>query len=416
MFSQKLDATRVYLIYSGINSFSLSMAFTVNLVYQATKVGLNPLQLVLVGTMLEATAFLFEVPTGVLADTYSRRLSVIIGVALLGAGLMVEGLFPLFSVVLLAQFIMGIGYTFLSGAADAWIADEIGVEQAGQAYIKAGQVGNVVGLAAIGVSVALASLTISLPIVAGGGLMMAQSLFLMLFMPENGFTPTPADERNTWNSMTSTFSNGTRLVRMRPILLSFILLSLIFGIFSEGFDRLWTPHLLESFTLPHIDGLKPVVWFGLISAVGSLMTLGASEVMRRRLDMNNQKRMSQMLIACYVGMSAAIVGFGLLGNFALALICFWTAGVLRSISGPVETTWMNYHTDSSVRATILSMNVQTNAFGQIFGGPIVGAVGTRFSLRAAITLTGILITPAIWIAARASRQSYPAVQTAENIA
>ncbi len=405
MFSQKLDARRIYLIYAGVNAFSLSLAFTVNMVYQATRVGLNPLQLVLVGTMLEATAFLFEIPTGVLADTISRRLSVIVGVMLLGFGLVVEGSFPTFGMVLLSQFIMGVGYTFLSGAADAWIADEIGVENAGKTYLRAGQIGNAVGLTAIGFSVALASLTISLPIVLGGCLMITQAVFLMFFMPENGFTPTPSDERNSWKSMIDTFKSGTRLVQQRPILLSFILLSLIFGLFSEGFDRLWTPHLLENFTLP--QGVEPVVWFGVISAVGSLLTLAASEIMRRRLDMNNQKQLSQMLLFCYAGMSAAITGFGLLENFALALVCFWITGVLRSISGPVEMTWMNYHVESGVRATVISMTAQTNAFGQIFGGPIVGAIGTRFSLRAAITLTGLLISPALWIAARASRQAAP---------
>ena len=69
----------------------------------------------LVGTLLEASVFLFEVPTGVVADVYSRRLSVIIGYALIGLGFALEGIVPRFEAVLLAQVLWGVGYTFTSG-------------------------------------------------------------------------------------------------------------------------------------------------------------------------------------------------------------------------------------------------------------------------------------------------------------
>ena len=84
---KKFDAYPVYLILEGASALFFTMVFTVNMVYQATVVNLNPLQLVLVGTVLETTAFLCEVPTGVVADVYSRRLSVIIGIFLLGVGI-----------------------------------------------------------------------------------------------------------------------------------------------------------------------------------------------------------------------------------------------------------------------------------------------------------------------------------------
>ncbi|MGH2530993.1 MAG: hypothetical protein ACRDJW_01690 [Thermomicrobiales bacterium] len=62
-----------------------SLFFTVQLIYHVTVVGLNPFQMVLVGTVLEVTCFLFEVPTGIVADVYSRRLSILVGVALIGS-------------------------------------------------------------------------------------------------------------------------------------------------------------------------------------------------------------------------------------------------------------------------------------------------------------------------------------------
>ncbi|MCA9895416.1 MAG: MFS transporter, partial [Anaerolineae bacterium] len=130
------DAFRVYMIFSFLWRFSLTLAFTVNMVYLVTVMHLDPLQMVLVGTALELSAFLFEVPTGVVADVYSRRLSVIVGMALMGLSFFVF-VVPSFLVILLSQVILGIGWTFISGAISAWLVDEIGEETAGQAFIRA---------------------------------------------------------------------------------------------------------------------------------------------------------------------------------------------------------------------------------------------------------------------------------------
>ena len=73
---KKLNPVNVYLIMSASHAMFTTLIFTVNLVYQATTIGLNPMQLVLVGTTLEITAFIFQVPTGVFADVFSRRLSI----------------------------------------------------------------------------------------------------------------------------------------------------------------------------------------------------------------------------------------------------------------------------------------------------------------------------------------------------
>ncbi len=78
---------------------------TVSSVYRITEASLDPLQLVLVGTAPEVTVFLFEVPTGVVADVYSRKLSLIIGFAFMGAGFILEGALPLFATILAAQVV-----------------------------------------------------------------------------------------------------------------------------------------------------------------------------------------------------------------------------------------------------------------------------------------------------------------------
>src|SRR3712207_7145810 len=71
---------RAYPVYLGIKGASalfFMLWATVASVYRIEEVGLDPLRLVLLGTALEVAILVFEVPTGVLADTYGRRRSVI---------------------------------------------------------------------------------------------------------------------------------------------------------------------------------------------------------------------------------------------------------------------------------------------------------------------------------------------------
>src|SRR5262249_46862062 len=162
--------------------------FTVNMIYFVTDLKLDPLQLVLVGTALEASAFLFEIPTGVVADVYSRRLSVIIGIFIIGVAFVIMGAVPSYAAVLITQVMWGIGYTLTSGATQAWIADELGEVRVGNAYMRGSQAGYVGAIIGTVLSVVLAALTqINVPIILGGVLIVLLGVFLVLFMPETGF-------------------------------------------------------------------------------------------------------------------------------------------------------------------------------------------------------------------------------------
>ena len=91
-----------------------SLVATVMIVYHIETVHLNPLQLILVGTTLEVACFIFEIPTGIVADVYSRKLSIVIGVVLTGVGFILEGSISSFVFVLVAQIVWGLGSTFIS--------------------------------------------------------------------------------------------------------------------------------------------------------------------------------------------------------------------------------------------------------------------------------------------------------------
>ena len=102
---RRLSPLAVYTMLSCTSSFLLTVVFTVETLYHLMVVHMNPLQLVLTGTILEATIFLFEVPTGIVADVYSRRLSILIGIALIGGAFL---LVPMLIGGLIAVVIGGI--------------------------------------------------------------------------------------------------------------------------------------------------------------------------------------------------------------------------------------------------------------------------------------------------------------------
>jgi len=407
----KLDAYRVYLILEGAAALIYSVIFTVSMVYQVSVARLNPLQLVLVGTVLEATVFLFEVPTGVVADVYSRRLSVILGYFIIGLGFILEGSLPFFWAIASGQALWGLGYTFTSGATQAWISDEIGEAAAGNAFIRGNQAGAVGALIGILVSVWLGSIRVNIPIVVGGALFMVLGLFLILVMPEVGFKPTPSEQRTSWGSMISTFQGGLRMINQRPILYTILLIGLFYGLYSEGYDRLWTKHLLENFNLPTLNGLKPVAWFGIIKAVGSLLSLASTEIVRRKIDIHHQRSITALLMLVTGILAASLVGFAWAMDFGLALILIWLIGMTRDVISPVYTGWVNQRIDSRVRATLLSMSSQVDAVGQIAGGPLLGMIGNTFSVRAAITASGLILSPVLSLLARAARQKDVQIET-----
>lgn len=401
--TKRLSARRVYLILCAVNGLLFGMIFTASTVYQVQTVGLSALQLVLVGTTVELTAFLFEVPTGVVADVYSRRLSIIIGVALNGVAFLLEGSFAHFGTILVAQVLAGIGYTFTSGATEAWIVDEVGVENAAGILLRGSQMGSLGGIGGVLAAMALGSLALNLPLVLGGVLLIGLAVFLRQVMPETGFKPTPREERNSWQVMGHTLRSGVALVRGRAVLMSIVGIALVYGLYSEGVDRLWWAHLSQTFTLPTFAGLQPIVWSGAIRIGTMFASLAMQELVRRYVVTDTTYRSARVLFAFNAIMVVSLMAFGLAETFAAALIAMYLFTMLRSVSGPIFSAWSNQHIDSSVRATVLSMFSQLDAIGQTAGGPFVGIIG-NLSLRAALVFAGLVLSPVLLLYRRVMQQ------------
>jgi DHA3 family tetracycline resistance protein-like MFS transporter len=420
--SVSISAYRVYLALSFGRRLAFYTYATTSLVYQVSVVGLNPLQLVLVGTVLEVSYFLLELPTGIVADVYSRRRSILIGLILTGLGFILAGAIPRFDALLLAQVIWGGGETFLSGATEAWIADELAHHQApaqhrhtaaktappppadqvlGHVYLRGTQAAQAGALLGTGLSVCLASFSIPIPLVVGGALYLVLALGLAWAMPEQGFHGAAPEERGSWQALFHTARQGLQLVRRNSGLQSILVISIFLGAWSEGFDRLWTKHLLDHFTLPPLGSLQPVVWFGIIGAVSMILTLGLSELARRRVDTQSRQAIVQTLFVFNVLLMGSVIVFALAATFTLALIALWVATALRATCTPLHATWINQHTPSNVRATILSIAGQADSLGQIAGGPAVGLIGTLYTLRAALLTSGLILLPASFLYGRA---------------
>ena|SRR5688572_11810239 len=164
----RLKPETTYVFLSAYYAFCLNSVIVINLTFQATEAGLTPLQLVLVGTTLEASRFFSEVPTGVVADAVSRKLSVLVGIFLVGLGLILSGAFARFETILIAHVIWGVGNAFISGAKEAWIADEIGTVRAARVYLRVAQTDQLARVAAVPLFFGMAAMSLQLSILSSG--------------------------------------------------------------------------------------------------------------------------------------------------------------------------------------------------------------------------------------------------------
>jgi MFS transporter, DHA3 family, tetracycline resistance protein len=402
---RRADPIRVWYLMRAGSAFGDTIVWVLAPVYFVQTVGMSPLQLVLVGTFMELTVFLFEVPTGIVADVYSRRLSIVIGLFVMGAAIVFVGSVPEAWAVILGWSVWGFGYTFTSGAADAWLADEIGVDKVRPVYLRSAQVSRVVSLIGIGISVVLGLLAVWLPIVVGGCVIAATGVAVVFLMPETGFAPAPREEmEGAVRTMARTGRTGARLVRQTPLLLLILGISASWGAWSEGYDRLSEAHIIRDVGLPSFFGLSFIVWFGLISAASLLLSIFVARPANRRLEQAEPATVTKMLLLLNAALIGTVVVFGLAGLFWLAVLAMLLTNVARSLVMPLFTSWLNQSiTRSNVRATVMSITNQADAIGQWTGGPAIGGIGNAFGIRAALVAGAFLLSPALALYARALR-------------
>lgn len=395
-------AASTYVTLQGGWSLLWALAFTLSLVYQVDVAGLSPVQLVLVGTVLEATCFLGEIPTGIVADLRSRKWSVVIGLTLIGLGIVMMGLLPSFGPILAAQVVWGLGYTFVSGAAEAWITDEMGTSPVQPVFTRAHQVSLVLNVVGILIAGLLGLGSLQTPILVGGAGFIVLAVVMAAVMTEQRFTPIPREDRDDWAHLRATTAEGVHAARRPGVVRSFLLIALLAGLTSEVFDRLWVERIVNDLGVPDLPvGNGLAVWFTLFALISSLLALGASVAANRlapvALNAEHPTRVMALLVLVQV---AGVAVFAVSGTLWTALAGRWARDAAVSVGYPIQRAWLNRHVTSRARATTLSMTGQADAVGQVAGGPALGALASAAGVSVALLVSAALHTPAAVLYAR----------------
>ncbi|HSO67669.1 MAG TPA: MFS transporter [Desulfatirhabdiaceae bacterium] len=369
------------------------------MIYFYQTVQLDALQMVLVGTTLEIAILLFEIPTGIVADLFSRRLSVIIGYVLVGCGIFLSGAVPLFGVILAAQLLWGLGATFLSGATEAWLSEEIGEAAANDAIIIGTRPEQIASILGIALAALIMPVNRALPMLIAGVAFIGMAIVLAIIMPENGFTPSRDVSIHPLVQMGDTFKSGLKMIRKRPALKQILILAVFFAVYTEGFDRLWIPFAMDQYAFPVFSA---ETWLGVAQITAQLAAFFILGWLHRKINLQQPRILLRLLIGMSFILFVMLVLSIATPWFWIALPAYGLIMVLREMHDPFYRTWFNQRLEPATRATVLSLSGQLDAVGQIIGGPMIGTSARIFSKRVGLGISTFLLAPALWIITRPS--------------
>jgi DHA3 family tetracycline resistance protein-like MFS transporter len=399
--SMRRSARGVYITYEAGFGFFTRVMWTTYIVFATVELGLSPLQLVLLGTVLETSYLLCELPTGVVADVISRRLSVVIGVFGCGIAFLVLAAAPGFGMAVVSNILYGVFATFTSGADVAWISDEVGETEAHRLFLVAGQAWHVAALVGIALGVGLALIDLRLPVYVGAVGILLLGAWLAIAMPEDHFVKRERTEgtRRT-EHFTTTLRDGVREVRGHPVLGMIMVVALLYGAASEGWDRLGDLHVLTGVGLDPTGGVRTLTWLGILEAVSLILGIGLITVVKRRTHLEGHAHVARILAVLDVGMFVAVIVFAASNVLWLALLMSWCVGGIRSARELIFTAWVNQGLEPATRATVNSIATQSHAIGEASAGPVIGTVANR-SVPLGLAGSAFLRLPALWLYRRA---------------
>jgi DHA3 family tetracycline resistance protein-like MFS transporter len=364
MHPRRASPKRAWLVYRAGFGFSLYMGVTTFTLSLIDRVGAGQLTLALTGTVLEITYTLSEVPTGVLADRYGRKRSVVIGLLILAIGFNLTAV-PSLAVVLAAQILWGVGWTCVSGADVAWITDEVGEDAARPLYAAGTRAELLASVVGIATGAALGLINLWLPLVVGGVGFAVVAAWLAVRMAET----TPARTHEDRLTISETVRRTRASVRMRPAVAVALLVMVAAGLAGEGVDRLWQFHLFAD----EAGARGTVLIVAALFAAGLLLGAGAAAVVGRRLDDPDPQLPAKMLSWANYGVAASVALLAV-APLPIAAAGFVVCQALRHACEPLIYAWVNRGADASVRATLNSLVGQSESIGEIAGGPILGGI------------------------------------------
>jgi MFS family permease len=373
------------------NTLAASFIWGINTLF-LLDAGLSNLEAFAANAFFTAGMVLFEVPTGVVADVWGRRTSYLLGtLTLAGSTLLYYLLWQFhspFALWAIVSILIGLGFTFFSGAVEAWLVDALHfAEYDGELEHVLGRGQMVSGIAMLSGSVLggiIAQATsLGVPFLFRVGVLVAMFAVAAVLMRDLGFTP----ERNAkpLRAMRTVFSAsiehglGNRPVRYVMLAAPFTL-----GVGIYTFYAL-QPYLLELYGDPNAYSIA-----GLAAAVvaGSQIVGGyLAPKIRRRFH-----KRTTVLIAGVITNTLVLVLLGITDIFAVALILLVVWGMIFAASLPIKQAYLNDMIPSKQRATVLSFDSLMGSSGGVVIQPVLGraadvsSYGTSFVGAAAFQL------------------------------
>jgi MFS family permease len=370
--------------------------------------GLSNLEAFAANAFFTLGMVVFEVPTGVVADTVGRRASYLIGTVVLSVSTAAYWLMWVWSAPFwawaLVSVLLGLGFTFFSGAVEAWLVDALratGYRGALDPVFSSGLV--VSGVAMLVGSVAggaIAQATdLGVPFLLRAGVLLLTLVAAALLMRDLGFTPdrseTPARAVRTVLTASLRYGLGVRPVR-------WIMLAAPFsaGVGIYVFYAL-QPYLLELWGDQRAYGIA-----GLAAAVvaGSQIAGGLLAPVVRRLF---RRRTTTLILSAAVG-AALLLGIGLTDEFWVALALLTTWGIVSSLEGPVRQSYLNDLIPSRQRATVLSFDSLMGSAGGVVVQPPLGRIADLGGYATSLVVSGAISAIAVPFLALSRRQHAPA--------
>ena len=353
------------------NTLAASLIWGINTIF-LLDAGLNNFEAFAANAFFTAGMVLFEVPTGIVADMWGRRMSFLLGTVTLAVTTalyvllwQVEAPFWSWAVV---SLLLGLGFTFFSGAVEAWLVDALSATQFTgplESVLARGQIITGVGMLTGSVAGGFLAEAISLgfPFVARAGILILMFAFAFAFMHDIGFEPErrgkPIAEMRRITA--DSIEYGWRVPSVKYLMLAAPFTG---GVGIYVFYAL-QPYLLELYGDPTAYGIAGLVAAIVAGAqiVGGLATPTLRGLFRRR---------TSALIAAEVVSVLALLGIGLIESFGavIALIAVW--GLLFAASMPIRQAYLNGMIPSQQRATILSFDSLMSSTGGVVSQPLLG--------------------------------------------
>ena len=398
---------RTYYVLTAGNTLAASLIWGINTIF-LLDAGLTNFQAFAANAYFTAGMVLFEIPTGVVADRWGRRVSFLCGTLTLAATTalyvllwQVHSSFAWWAIV---SALLGLGYTFFSGATDAWLVDALsatGFEGQLEGVFARGQV--VIGAMTLVGSVAggyLAQLTnLGVPYVARTGILLGTLVLALIMMHDLGFTPARGERpiAEMKKIVSSSVEHGLKVPAVRAIMIA--------GMFSGGIGiyvfYALQPHLLKLWGNQKaygIAGLAAALVAG-AQIVGGLLTPWIRRAFKRRT--------SALLIleALAVAMLAII---GIAANFWVVIVLIMLWALLAYAGTPIRQAYLNGMIPSQERATILSFDSLIDNTGGIVAQPLLGKSADLWGYQVSYLLSAAGSAFALPFIARARGLNMPA--------